>query len=217
MIRTYDFLLVLITVGLLLGLGLVSIYGTTFTFLAAAQDREWTQTPLYATYLAQMNSFSAPILLGLVLILGLCIPRRLFERTTLWVVSATMLLLSGAAALALGARVGLAVLFGVAMVLQYVVVVMVLMQSPGLVFHREGLLVQLGSALLHLGLVVLLTDLLLIDNPALHLLIFWIAAAFITAGTALSFYAGEIRQLAGGRAPEGKKKARLPHIASEPS
>ena len=201
--RRYDFTLTLITIGLLVALGAVCIYGTAYSFGAAQADREWTNTPVYGAYLSQMNGLAAPLLVGLVVLLGLCVPRRLFARTSLAAVSAGLLITSVLLSALISPRAGLGFLLGSGVALQYVVVLLTLARSSRLVFAREGLLVQLGSGLLHLGLVAFLLDLILIAHPWLHLAIFWLSAALIVVGMGLSFYAPELKR-AFGRA-EGEQ------------
>jgi hypothetical protein len=56
------------------------------------------------------------------------------------------------------------------------------------VYEKEGYLVQLGSAMLHLGVIILIFDIAMLRGHAQHISIFWVATILVLVGMFLSFY-----------------------------
>lgn len=193
--RNYDYILAIISIVLLATIGVVSLYGTGFSWLSSLRSPEWTQTFLYSQYLDNMNRTAAPFVLALVIVLGLCIPKRLFSRGGMLLVSGVMVAVSLGAALAFGPLWGLGFLLGIGIIIQIVVVLLTLTRSRTLRFEREGFLASLGSGLLHLGFVVFLFDFILLRGLSSHIAIFWVSAALIALGSLLSFYSSEISRI----------------------
>lgn len=194
----YDFVLLLTAVALLLALGLLALGGTVYAYLASLSDPRWAETPRYASYLARMNALAYPLVAGLLVTLALCIPRRLLRRAVLALVSATVLAASTGAGLAWGPRSGLTVLLLASALLQGVVLTATALRAHSLVWEREGQAARLGSALLHLGFVLFVLNV-LVAEPG-RLLgrpwtgappgLFTASAVALTAGLLLSFYPG---------------------------
>jgi len=202
--RTYDFILALATIAILVILSLISVYGTVESWINSVKNPDWTSTWLYADYLNRMNMYAYPFVVALVLVLCMCIPKRFIPRDFLLEASIVMLAFSIAVSVVWGLVTGLAFLLIISALIQMAVVIMVISRSRRLIFEREGIMVQLGSALLHLGFVVFALDLLLIKNTQSHLDVFWLATALITLGSVLSFYSKEIstalKRISGARA-----------------
>lgn len=189
---TYDFVLAVATIVILVGLSAVSIYGTIESWLNSIRDPNWTSSWLYSEYLLRMNAYAYPFVIALVLALCMCIPKRFIPRSYLLQLSLVLLAVSLIVSLVWGLVAGLGLLLIISLVIQTMVVVMILARSGSLVFEREGLMVQLGSALLHLGFVIFALDMLLIKDMQNHLNVFWFATVLITGGTILSFYSREL-------------------------
>ena len=189
---SYDFMLALATIIILVALSAVSIYGTVVSWLNSVKDPSWTTGFLYIDYLNRMNSYAYPFAIALVLALCMCIPKRFVPRAYLLQLSLILLSLSVALGVIWGFSVGLGFILMVSIVIQSTVVIMVLSRSGGLVFEREGLMVQLGSSLLHLGFVVFALDLVAIKEIQAHLIVFWASTALIITGSILSFYSREL-------------------------
>ena len=193
--KNYDFALAIISIILLGIIGIISLYGTGFSWLCSLDNPDWTQTFLYSQYLDRMNRTAAPFVLALVVMLGLCIPKRLFSRRLMLVISGLMALFALIVALLWGGLWGLGLLLAVGMLIQIAVVILTILRSKALRFEREGFLASLGSGLLHLGFVVFVLDFILLQEWPPHLAIFWISAALISLGSLFSFYSPEISRL----------------------
>ncbi len=189
---SYDFILAIATIVILVALSAVSIYGTIVSWLNSVGDPNWTTGLLYVDYLNRMNSYAYPFAIALVLALCMCIPKRFVPRAYLLQLSLILLSLSVALGVIWGFSVGLGFILMVSIVIQSTVVIMVLLRSGGLVFEREGLIVQLGSSLLHLGFVVFALDLVAIKEIQTHLIVFWVSTTLIILGSVLSFYSREL-------------------------
>lgn len=193
---TYDYVLALATIVILVALSAVFIYGTLESWSHSISNPDWTRGWLYADYLSRMNAYVYPFVVALVLALCMCIPKRFIPRTYLLQSSLVILALSTMVGIFWGFAMGLGFLLLISAVMQLVVVVLTGARTGTLVFEREGALVQVGSALLHLGFVVFVLDLVLVTDIQRHLGIFWFATALITVGTLMSFYPREIAALA---------------------
>ncbi len=189
---TYDFVMAVATIVILVALSAVSIYGTIESWVNSIQYPDWTSTLLYGEYLGKMNAYAYPFVIALVLVLCMCIPKRFIPRSHLLQLSLILLAICAAVSQIWGLVAGLGLLLIASAVIQTLVVVMLLARSGSLVFEREGAMVQLGSAFLHLGFVVFALDILLIKDMQSHVNVFWFATVLITGGTLLSFYSREL-------------------------
>ena len=185
----WDFGLTIATVALLGGLGVQSLVGTLYAWWAYRAQPGWEAVG-YARFIDVMNAVAAPMLVALVLVMGLCVPKRLFARRALVAVSLGMLVLGViAGVLAQSAAAGITVYLAAAGLIQVAVVALTLGGAKGLAFHSGSRLAKAGSGLLHLGFIVFgIVVVALQDSPAM-LPVFWLAAALCVGGSALSFYA----------------------------
>ncbi len=190
--RTWDFALTVITVLLLGSLGVQSFIGTLYSWWAQRTIPGWEQTG-YAGFVQTMNALAAPQLVALIVVMGLCVPKRLFERRVLAGVSLAMLCAGVAVwavfdsvAAALGAYLSLAALIQVAVVALTVAGA----RSPS--YLTEGRLTKVGSGLLHLGFIMFCFVVAELQRSRFMLPAFALAALAILAGTALSFWAGRV-------------------------
>ena len=186
----WDFVLMAITLVLLAALGAQSIAGTAYAWWAERTIASWEQTG-YGAYVALMNAVAAPLVVGLVVVIGLCVPKRLLSRRALLVVSLALLLVGVVAGFAFGSvTAGLAAYLVCASLLQLAVVVLTLADARSLRYVTEGRLVKVGSGLLHMGFLLFALVVVALQDSAWMLPVFYTSALFIMGGTVLSFYAG---------------------------
>jgi hypothetical protein len=191
--RSWDFALTVITVVILASLGVQSFVGTIWVLFAEKTIAGWEQAAGYTSYVSTMNAIAAPQILALVVVMGLCVPKRLFSRRLLIWVSLAMVAVGVAAGLAtksLGR--GLAVYLGLAAVIQVAVVVMTVAGVRGPSYLTEGRLTKTGSGLLHLGFIVFGIVIVALQNSSLMLPVFSASAVLVTVGTAMAFYADRL-------------------------
>jgi hypothetical protein len=186
----WDFALMVATLVLLAALGLQSIVGTGYAWWAERTVPGWEQAG-YADYVALMNLVAAPLVIGLVAVIGLCVPKRLLSRGALLVVSAALVLVGVAAWAVTGSpSAGLAAYLVCASLLQLAVVVLTLVGARSLRYLAEGRLVKVGSGLLHMGFLLFALVVVALQDSPWMLPVFYGSAALIMIGTVLSFYAG---------------------------
>lgn len=189
--RTWDFVLMMTTIVLLALLGAQSLVGTLYVWWAQRTIAGFLQGAQYAAYVTLMNAIAAPLVAGIVLVLGLCVPKRLFERRTLVAVSVALVALGvvwGVAGRSLQA--GMAAYLVAAAGLQAVVAVLTFRRAGGVAYLTEGKTRQLGSALLHLGFIVFTFVVVALQDstPMLMLPVFALSALLLGGGSAMSFY-----------------------------
>jgi hypothetical protein len=191
--RSWDFALTIITVVLLASLGVQSFVGTIWVLVAEKTIVGWEQGAGYASYVSIMNAIAAPQILALVVVMGLCVPKRLFSRRLLIGVSLAMVavgVVAGVVTSSLGR--GLAVYLGLAAVIQVAVVVMTVAGVRGPSYLTEGRLTKTGSGLLHLGFIVFGIVIVALQSSSLMLPVFAVSAVLVTLGTAMAFYADKL-------------------------
>jgi len=193
---SYDFYLILATTIILFAICLISIYG--MFYFKFAQIHQMAPA-LKITYMNRMNTVIAPFAVCLILLLGICVPKRLLP--TAWLNRATLLLLVGTVLTGLiwGGRASLYFILAASLILQVVVLLMALSGSKKLNFHKKGYWVRLGSSLIHLGLILFVLDLLLYEKMTLHLFLFWVTTGTSVFGMVFSFYAESVVRLITGK------------------
>jgi hypothetical protein len=191
--RSWDFALTVITVVLLASLGVQSFVGTIWVLFAEKTIPGWEQGAGYSSYVSAMNAIAAPQILALVVVMGLCVPKRLFSRRLLLGVSVAMVaagVVAGVASSDLGR--GLAVYLGLAAAIQVAVVVMTVAGVRGPSYLTQGRLTKTGSGLLHLGFIVFGIVIVALQRSPLMLPVFSASAVLVTVGTAMAFYADRL-------------------------
>ncbi|MCK4426322.1 MAG: hypothetical protein KAV69_06195 [Deltaproteobacteria bacterium] len=181
----YDFILILITVGILFLISLLCIGGMFYFKWAELQS---VAPAIKIVFQEQMNSLLAPFLVALLLTLGLCIPKRLFPPRWLYTFIILLGLTGLGSALVWGWREALLWMLVISAALQAMVLILVV-SGRRLKFLCEGYWNRLGSSLVHLGLVLFCLDFFLLSRWNLHLVIFWISAICIFIGMIVTFYA----------------------------
>jgi len=191
--RTWDFTLTVVTVVLLASLGIQSFVGTIWVWLSERNLAEWSQTAAYADYIRMMNLIAAPQVLALVVVMGLCVPKRLFSRRALLAASLGMVAVGVVGGLVSGSLGrGLAIYLALSAVIQVAVVVLTVAGVRGPSYLTEGRLTKTGSGLLHLGFIIFAIVVVALQRSSLMLTVFWVSTVLVTVGTALSFYANRI-------------------------
>ncbi len=190
--KQWDYLLMVLTVALLGSLGVQSFLGTLYVWWASSSVPGF-EIAGYGRFVWWMNAIAAPQVVALVLVMGLCVPKRLFDRTALIGVSAGMVAV-GLAAWALSAsfQTGLAVYLALAALIQVGVVALTVAGVRGPSYLTEGRLVKTGSGLLHLGFIVFAIVVVALQRSTFMLPVFWAATALTLAGTLLAFYADRL-------------------------
>lgn len=190
--RTWDYSLTAATVIVLALLGVQSFLGTLWAWWAQSADPAWEQAGQPA-FIAGMNAFAAPLVAALVVLMGLCVPKRLISRAALVWTSAAMLAAGVAAWLASGdVTTGLAAYLGLASLIQVAVAALTIAGVRGPSYLTEGRLTKTGSALLHLGFILFAIVVVALQRSAAMLPVFWAASVLIMGGTMLSFYADRL-------------------------
>jgi len=188
----YDYYLILITAVVLFVISVICIYGMFYFKLAQVH-----QLPVAEKigYMDSMNTVMAPFLIALIVLLGICVPKRLLPTSWLNRFSVILVLLALAAGFIWGIKVSLALVLIVSLVLQVVVLFMALAGSKELNFEKKGYWVRVGSSLLHLGLILFALDLFFYRYQVLHLVLFWITTASTLLGMVFCFYADSFSRL----------------------
>ncbi len=190
--RGWDYWLMTATVGLLGALGLQSFVGTLYAWWAYRNVQGFEQVG-YGAFVSVMNAIAAPLVIVLVVVLGLCVPKRILSRDALLWTSAAMVGIGVLGWLVTGdATAGLAVYLVAAAALQLVVVFLTAKSARELDYLTEGRVTRLGSALLHLGFIVFVFVVVALQESALLLPVFYAGAILLVAGSAMSFWAGKL-------------------------
>jgi hypothetical protein len=146
-------------------------------------------------YMNAMNSVLAPFLIALIVLLGICVPKRLLPTVWLNRFSVLLLLCSIVAGFLADVQMSLVLVLLVSLVLQVVVLVMACAGSTELNFEKKGYWVRVGSSLLHLGLIVFVLDFFFYRYLTLHLVLFWITTVSLSLGMVFCFYAESFSRL----------------------
>lgn len=187
--NSWDFTLMAITVGLLGSLGAQSLVGTVYSWWAYRSVPGWAQSG-QPGFIDVMNVIAAPQVIALILVMGLCVPKRLLSRGALLGVSLGMLLAGVITAVLTRSIVtGLAVYLCAAGAIQVLVVVMTLAGGRGLTYLSESRLAKAGSGLLHLGFIVMALVVVALQHSTLMVSASMLSALLLTGGSALAFYA----------------------------
>lgn len=194
--KRYDFFLIIVTIIILLAIGAISLGGSAYAWYASGSGAEWKISAAYEIYVEAMNSLSFPFFVGLILALALCIPKRIVARSRLILTTTAMFLTAILVGAATNPDYGLGAIVLFSIAIQSAVLGLTLFGRKSLHYQTTGFWSQIGSALLHLGLVAFLFDAMLLVNGTIwHSVTFWSATATITAGMILAFYDKELTKL----------------------
>ena len=188
----YDFYLILATTLVLFIISVICIYGMFHFKLAQIHEM---QTAVKVQHMNHMNAIISPFLIGLILLLGICVPKRLLPTAWLNRFSIILFILVLVVCLRLGITLGLKLILVTSLILQVTVLVMALVGSKRLNFEKKGYWLRVGSSLIHLGLILFLLDLFFYKKPTLHLVLFWISTVATVLGMTFCFYSNAVVRL----------------------
>jgi hypothetical protein len=197
--KSYDYQLILATTAVLFIISVICIAG--MFYFKAAHIHLLDPAAKWA-YTTRMNSIVAPFVVVLILLLGICVPKRLLPTAWLHRFTGVLVLVAAAAALFLTVHAGLLVVLFASLLLQLVVLGMALAGSETLHFEKKNYWVRVGSSLVHLALILFVIDLYFHRHHLLHLVLFWVTTGAMTLGMLFCFYAEQVAALA-----QGKKKS----------
>ena len=195
----YDYYLILATTVVLFFISVFCIYGMFYFKLAQINQLPVAEKILYMN---KMNEIMAPFLIALILLLGICVPKRLLPTSWLNWFTIGLLVVAFLIAVIWDLKVSLACVLIVSLLLQIIVLLLAALGSQELIFEKKGYWVRVGSSLLHLGLILFVLDLLYYRYRNLHLVLFWITTAASLIGMVFCFYAESLSNLV-------KRKTRL--------
>jgi hypothetical protein len=188
----YDFYLILATTVVLFIISVICIYGMFYFKLA--QVNQLTAVAK-VNYMNTMNRVLAPFLIALIVLLGICVPKRLLPTVWLNRFSVMLVVFAIVAGLIGDVQMSLVLVLAVSLVLQVVVLIMACAGSTELNFEKKGYWVRVGSSLLHLGLIVFVLDFFFYRSLTLHLVLFWITTVSLLLGMVFCFYAESFSRL----------------------
>jgi hypothetical protein len=189
---SYDFYLILATAAVLFVISAICVYGMFYFKLAQIHQME---PAAKMAYMNGMNAVIAPFLITLILLLGICIPKRLLPTKWLNIFSGFLLVSSILVGLLWKVQTALLWVLFISLTLQLVVLIMAIAGSETLHFEKKGYWVRVGSSLIHLGLVLFVLDLFYYQQQTLHLVLFWITTITTTLGMLFCFYAESVVKL----------------------
>ena len=190
--RSYDFYLILATAVLLFFISVICIYGMFYFKLAQIHQMA---TPLKVAHMNRMNDFISPFLIGLILLLGICVPKRMLPTTWLHRFCVVLFISGFIVCLIFGVRSGLLFILMTSVVLQIAVLFMAIADSKRLTFERKGYWLRIGSSLIHLGIILFILDLFFYEKHALHLFLFWMTTVAVVLGMFFCFYSERMVRL----------------------
>ncbi len=189
---SYDYYLILATCVVLAIISVICIYGM-FAFKFAQIQQ--TAPDVKAAFMDRMNLFISPFIIGLILLLCICVPKRLLPVRWLNIFTAALLAVTVLISFVWGLLTALKISLGVTLILQLIVLVMAVSGSEHLNFEKKGYWQRLGSSAMHLGLVLFIFDLFFYQDRTLHLLLFWLTTITTVAGMIGCFYAEAVSDL----------------------
>ena len=204
---SYDFYLILATAVVLAIISAICIYGMFYFQHAQIQDMR----PLVkARHMNTMNLVISPFIICLILLIGICVPKRLLPTKMLNWFTLALTVLLGVVSYFYGFIMALKITLMMGMVVQLVVLCLAVIGNRYLHFARKGYWVKVGSAAIHLGIILFILDLFYYNHQTLHLALFWVTTVATTVGMLGCFYseaiADLIRKRSGAKAREVLKE-----------
>ena len=183
---SYDFYLILATTAVLFVISAICIYSMFYFKIAQVQQMA---PGMKAAYMQRMNFIIAPFITALILLLGICVPKRLLPVNWLNRFAIVLAVLTLITSIIWGVKLGMLLVLSISLILQTGVLVMALSGSKNLYFERKNYWVRVGSSLMHLGLILFVFDLFFFDRQTLHLVLFWVTTISTVLGMIFCFYA----------------------------
>ena len=194
--RSYDFYLILATAMVLFFISAICIWAMFYFKMAHIQQ---LSPAAKVHYLERMNSVVAPFVICLILLLGICVPKRLLSTSWLNRFAGFLGMFVLVVTIFFSIKMGLLVVLLGSFGLQATVLALALAGSKQLHFEKKGYWLRVGSSLVHLGLILFILDLFLYRMQALHLVLFWVTTVATTTGMGLCFYSGTVSRLVRSR------------------
>ncbi|MBA3015362.1 MAG: hypothetical protein KKD63_01110 [Proteobacteria bacterium] len=201
--NSYDFYLILATALVLAVISGICVYGMFYFKFAQLQQLDPVTK---GAYMEWMNQLVSPFIIVLIVLLAICVPKRLLPTEWLNRFALALLIVVLVTTWFRGVVMALMVTLGITLSLQLLVLVMALAGSGRLNFERKGYWLRVGSSSLHLGLVLFILDLFLYKNHALHLALFWVTTVATVFGMTACFYSPAIAKWAGGFSQENSSE-----------
>jgi hypothetical protein len=181
----YDYILILATTVVLFLIAIITVYGMFhFKFNEIAESEN---PALRIAYYKDMNSLISPFIVALLVLLSICVPKRLFPFKILNIFAGAMIILTIILIAIYDNVTALTVILFISLGLQLVVFILVLLGLK-LHFEKEGYWTRVGSSLIHLGFILFVLDFIFLNDLDIHLFIFWSSAIAITLGCIYTFY-----------------------------
>ncbi len=193
---SYDFYLIIATAAVLGAISAICIYGMFYFKFAELQHMP---AAAKALYMARMNRLISPFIIALILLLGICVPKRLLAASRLTWFAALLALLVTVISFAYGVVMALKVSLIITLALQFVVLVLAAAGSRRLNFSHKSYWLRVGSSLMHLGIILFILDLFFYKHHALHLVLFWVTTTSTVSGMLACFYSQSLIKLFRGK------------------
>jgi len=187
--------LILATLIVFFAFGVISLYGIYDYAKKTEKDRDFIYSGEYSRYIQKMDSLAFPVTVALLLLLSLCIPKRILPEK--YLMSFSFIILGLALLLYIrDLRLSLGVILALALILQ-IAVLLLATAGKKLRFLSLSYYKKVGFSLIHLGIVAIALS---IVQPTWlyfeHLKIFWFSTAIIALGMLLIFYFPDKRRVA---------------------
>ena len=186
---SYDFYLILATTVVLGIISAICIYAMFYFKMAQVQEM---QPAIKAAYMNRMNLVISPFIIALILLLGICVPKRVMPTKWLNRFAGALIIIAVAVSIAASIQTGLLTVLAVSLALQLWVLILAVGGSAYLNFEKKGYWERLGSSLIHLGIILFIFDLFFYDRHTLHLVLFWITTLATVLGMLFSFYSESV-------------------------
>jgi len=193
---SYDFALILATVAVLTVISGICVYGMFYFKFAQLQEMA---APVKAAYMERMNQIVSPFIIALIVLLAICVPKRLLPTVWLHRVVLLLLLVIGLVTWGFGVVLALQVALCLTLVLQTAVLGLALAGNQHLNFEKKGYWVRVGSSFMHLGLILFILDLFFYRQQTLHLVLFWVTTVATVLGMIGCFYAPALAKMVNER------------------
>lgn len=182
-----DRLLMIATVIVLILNGLVFAYASIEYTRYSKTFSNWPNVPEYSSFARRMNSLLTPFLIALVVLLTLCIPKRLLGGTKLALANAIMIAIFAFVFIFRGLALALLSLVILAAMIQIPVVLDPILGRSGRFEYRSRLM-NLGSGLIHLATLLFVALFILRSLGTDIIAGFYFSMFLFTIGLILVFY-----------------------------
>jgi hypothetical protein len=196
---SYDFYLILATVVVLSIISGICVYGMFYFKFAQLQQMA---APVKAAYMERMNQIVSPFIIALIVILAVCVPKRLLPTDWLNRFALALLLVIGGVTWCWGVVTALQVALCLTLALQAVVLALALAGNQRLNFEKKGYWLRVGSSAMHLGLILFILDLFFYRHQTLHLALFWVTTVATVLGMIGCFYSPALAEMVAKRRRE---------------